>query len=132
MDYIEDKKILHKFINDYSHTVYRPKMQQMVVHILNHISAMGAIKPDLLKTNIKNMTEMAPVVPVEREPVKPTTLGERRESFHQLHLESLDNYRTRRRNGLLKYFRDRNVNKLYQQKLQAIVDNETNRMRIIK
>jgi len=84
-----------------------------------------------LSEKISNFCDIYPVEPVIRKTVK-ETVAEKRPTYFEMAFISLGEYQRLRKEGLIEYFRRLNVPEMRQAHFQTVLDNEVERMKIVK
>ena len=125
------KDILLDFIKIYTKTEYQDDMINVVKTILQHVKNGNYLDRETVYDRLARFKAINQIVPVERKSVK-VTVAEKRPTYHELSLMSIGEYQRVRKEGILAFFRSRPNYILHQSKIQAVVDNEIERLKILK
>ena len=127
---LSDRELLG-FVDVYEKTEYRAEMISRIIDILRYFREKRMISSTAIVEKIKQFQDTHQIIPTERKSVK-ETIEERRPTYHEMTLMSIAEYQKIRKEGVLAFFRNKNVNELYHSKIQAVVDNEIERLKIFK
>jgi len=124
---LSDRELLG-FVDVYEKTEYRAEMISRRIDILRYFREKRMISSVAIVEKIKQFQDTHQIIPTERKSVK-ETIEERRPTYHEMTLTSIAENQKIRKEGVFAFFRNKNVNELYHSKIQAVVDNEIERLK---